>query len=112
FEQPYVPEVAASKPFAAHKALAREAAAKSLVLLKNDKKTLPFSKDLHSIAVIGEDATEARLGGYSGPGNGSVSILEGIRQRAGKNIAVTYMPGPGRNTRAWTVVPRKYLTHT
>lgn len=112
FEQPYVAEAAVTKSFAAHKALAREAAAKSIVLLKNDKKTLPLSKNLRSIAVIGADATEARLGGYSGPGNGSVSILEGIRQRAGKNIAVTYMPGPGRNSKTWTVVPGKYLTHT
>jgi beta-glucosidase len=112
FEQPYVSEAAATKSFAAHKALAREAAAKSVVLLKNDKKTLPLSKKLHSIAVIGEDATEARLGGYSGPGNGRVSIVEGIRQKAGKNMAVSYMPGPGRNTETWTVVPGKYLTHT
>ena len=112
FEQPYVSESAVTKSLAAHKALAREAAAKSIVLLKNDKKTLPLSKKLSSIAVIGEDATEARLGGYSGPGNDKVSILEGIRKRAGKNLAVSYMPGPGRNAQAWTVVPGKYLTHT
>jgi beta-glucosidase len=112
FEQPYVSEAAVTKPLTAHKALAREAAAKSVVLLKNDKKTLPLSKKLRSIAVIGEDATEARLGGYSGPGNDKVSILEGIRRKAGKNIAVSYMPGPGRNTKAWNVVPGKYLAHT
>ena len=112
FEQPYVSESAVTKSLAAHKALAREAAAKSVVLLKNDKNILPLSKKIRSIAVIGTDATEARLGGYSGPGNNKVSILEGIRQKAGKNIAVSYMPGPGRSSKAWTVVGGKYLTHT
>ena len=112
FEQPYVSESAVTKSLAAHRALAREAAAKSVVLLKNDKNILPLSKTIRSIAVIGTEATEARLGGYSGPGNNKVSILEGIRQKAGKNIAVSYMPGPGRSSKAWTVVGGKYLTHT
>ncbi|HRO45400.1 glycoside hydrolase family 3 C-terminal domain-containing protein [Agriterribacter sp.] len=111
FEQPYVAETAIVKSLATHKALAREAAAKSIVLLKNDKHLLPLSKNLRSIAVIGEDAVAARLGGYSGPGNNKVSILDGIRQKTGENIQVSYVPGPGRETKAWTVVPPKYLHH-
>src|SRR4029079_4309047 len=71
FERPYVdPDSAASwNGHASHRALALEAARASIVLLRNDRGTLPLSKRLASIAVIGQDATEARLGGYSGPGN-------------------------------------------
>ena len=53
-----------------HKTIAKQAALESIVLLKNEKNILPLNKNLKSIAVIGEDATAARLGGYSGPGNG------------------------------------------
>ena len=43
-------------------------------------------KIIRTIAVIGTDAIEARLGGYSGPGNNKISILEGIKKRAGAKI--------------------------
>ena len=47
-----------------------------------------------SIAVIGADATEARLGGYSGPGIDKVSILDGIRAQLGARRAFATPPGP------------------
>ena len=37
--------------------------------------------------------TAARLGGYSGPGNNKINILDGIKQRAGNNIKVLYAEG-------------------
>src|SRR5436190_15487877 len=76
FEHPYTDEAEVSKwnSNPAHKIIAREAAEKSMVLLKNEKNLLPLKKTIPSIAVIGIDATEARLGGYSGPGNGKVNI--------------------------------------
>ena len=40
---------------------------------------LPLKKICESVAVIGVDADEARLGGYSGPAATTFSILEGIR---------------------------------
>jgi beta-glucosidase len=69
FENPYTDEATVNKwnGNPAHKLLAREAAEKSMVLLKNDNNLLPLKKSIGSIAVIGVDATEARLGGYSGP---------------------------------------------
>jgi beta-glucosidase len=49
------------------KALALEAAQKSIVLLKNRDHILPLAKDRYkTIAVIGPNAGEARLGSYSG----------------------------------------------
>ena len=84
FENPYVDPKAAEAVNGSreHRDLALEAARKSIVLLKNDKNTLPLSKNIRTIAVIGQDAGEARLGGYSGPGINRISILEGIKQKA------------------------------
>ncbi|HEY4064729.1 MAG TPA: glycoside hydrolase family 3 C-terminal domain-containing protein [Puia sp.] len=112
FEHPYVTEADQKKwndPAGNHKALARQAALESIVLLKNDSKLLPLPPSTHSIAVIGPDAVEARLGGYSGPGNGKVNILDGIRQRAGEKIRVSYTPGCGRETPEWAVIPADCL---
>ena len=74
---------------------AKKAALESIVLLKNKDNILPISKKIESIAVIGPDAVEARLGGYSGPGNSKVSILQGIKNIA-KSIRVDYSEGCGR----------------
>ena len=82
FEHPYVNVDSAAywNGNAAHRALALEAARQSIVLLRNEREVLPLRKSLKSIAVIGSDATEARLGGYSGPGIQKVSIVDGIRE--------------------------------
>ena len=92
FEKPYVSETFSDDGTQAsvYKTLAKKAAIESIVLLKNarlpgqNKRVLPFQKDINSIAVIGPDAIEARLGGYSGPGNGKQNILDGIKKRAGR----------------------------
>src|SRR5262245_29448605 len=108
FEKPYVdPDSAAYwNNHADHRALAREAARASVVLLKNDRNTLPLARP-RSIAVLGVDASQARLGGYSGPGIKPVSILEGIRAR-GASI-VRFAPGPGRISREYVVVQSEQL---
>jgi len=113
FEKPYVDETVAAQyaNTLAHKAIARKAAQASLVLLKNNGAVLPFAANTRTIAVIGEEATAARLGGYSGPGNKKVSILDGLRARAGKNIQVLYAPGAGIQHEAYTTIPVQYLQH-
>jgi beta-glucosidase len=100
FEHPYADSVAGSSP--AHQALARTAAREAIVLLKNDHDLLPLARTVKSIAVIGADAVDARLGGYSGPGVHPVSILDGLRA---KGAAVTYAPGPGRLSPTFTTIP-------
>ena len=77
-----------------HKQLALEAARQSIVLLKNDKKTLPLDvKKIKSIAVVGINAGNSEFGDYSGaPVNAPVSILQGIRNKLGDNIKVVYAP--------------------
>ena len=77
-----------------HRGLALEAARKVIVLLKNDKNLLPLDLSrLKTIAVIGPNAADVHLGGYSrDPGRG-VSILDGIRARVGKQATVLYAEG-------------------
>ena len=89
----------------AHRLLAKQAALESMVLLKNDKHMLPLKKSIKSIAVIGIDATEARLGGYSGPGNDKVNILDGIKNKLGRSVDVMYAPGCGRSSPEWVTIP-------
>ena len=111
FDSPYVdPDSAAYwNGHADHRALALAAARASMVLLKNDKDVLPLSGALRSLAVIGTDAAEGRLGGYSGPGNQVATILDGIRQRLGPS-RVRYAAGPGRLAQEYVVVPASALT--
>jgi beta-glucosidase len=114
FEHPYVDleAAAAANGSAAHRELARETARASMVLLKNDAHVLPLSKTTKTLAVIGLDAQEARLGGYSGPGVHKVSIVDGIRQALGSATNVLYAPGPGRATRDLGVIPPEQLAST
>ncbi len=67
----------------AHKKLAREAAQKSIVLLKNENKTLPLSKSVKTIAVIGPNANdgEVLLANYHGFPSHCVTPLEGIKKK-------------------------------
>ncbi len=77
------------------RSLAREVALQSIVLLKNESNTLPFSKKIKSIAVIGPYAndTSVLLGNYNGIPSQPVTILSGISRRAGKRIKVLYCQG-------------------
>jgi beta-glucosidase len=77
-----------------HRALARQAACESLVLLKNTG-ILPLSNHLHSIAVIGPNAHDltAQLGNYHGTPVQPLTILEGIQQAIGDGTQVHYVAG-------------------
>jgi beta-glucosidase len=112
FENPYVTpdDAARANGHADHRAIAREAAGKSIVLLRNERGRLPLSKKAGRIAVIGQDATEARLGGYSGPGIRPVSILDGIRAAVGAGGTVRHAAGPGRVEPTLAVIPADQLS--
>jgi beta-glucosidase len=76
-----------------HKALARLVTQKSIVLLKNENHTLPIQKEkLKSIAVIGPYANQVLLDWYSGTPPYTVSAVEGIQNKVGKKVRVTYAP--------------------
>ncbi|MDO7907643.1 glycoside hydrolase family 3 C-terminal domain-containing protein [Paenibacillus sp. JX-17] len=84
-------------PAAEHGETARELAEEGMVLLKNDNAQLPLKAgSLKSIAVIGPDAdNSSAAGGGSSLVNPTytVSPLEGIKKRAGKNVTVQYEAG-------------------
>jgi beta-glucosidase len=111
FEHPYVDpgQAVQSNGSVEHLALARQAARESIVLLKNERRTLPLSKTIGAVAVIGADASEARLGGYSGPGVRKMSILDGIREVLGPSSRVEFASGPGRAVRDFVTVPADAL---
>lgn len=67
--------------------------AKSVVLLKNEKKLLPLKKgNIKRIAVIGPRANEVLFDWYSGTPPYTVSILQGIKNAVGNNVEVIYEP--------------------
>ena len=75
-----------------HKALALEAARKSIVLLKNEGNLLPLDKAaVKSIAVIGPLGNEVFLDWYAGIPPYTVSPLDGIKAKAGPAVRVRYL---------------------
>lgn len=81
----------------ATRALAREAAQKSMVLLKNAGALLPLPKDLAKLLVVGALADDrlSTLGPWSGDGRAeeSISIVQGIKQAVSPATRVVYLPG-------------------
>ena len=76
FKKPYDNHTSTDTTLApSHLAVSREAARKSMVLLKNDNNTLPISKNIHSLAVIGPlaDAPRDQLGTWIFDGQGEDS---------------------------------------
>jgi beta-glucosidase len=105
FEHPYVDEskVEATLTRPEGLALERKIAGRSMVLLKNDNKTLPLAKSVKRIAVIGllADSTRDIEGGWTveglfgAPGKSHpVTVLAGIKNKLGPDVQVTYVAGP------------------
>lgn len=96
FDQPYVDPVRAEKVTNTpeHQRLALQAAHEALILLKNQNNLLPLDRSKYKrIAVIGPNAADVHLGGYSGePGRGT-SVLQGIKDKVGGSAEVLYAEG-------------------
>ncbi len=76
-----------------HQQAVRVATQKSIVLLKNEKKTFPVnSKKVKKITIVGQLADQVLLDWYSGSAPYVVTPLEGIKKRLGKQIEITYVP--------------------
>lgn len=77
-----------------HNTMAREAARKSIVLLKNDG-ILPLNRHIKKIAVIGPNADnfEALIGNYNGIPMNPVTILDGIKNKTGETSEIVYAEG-------------------
>ncbi|WP_037322127.1 beta-glucosidase BglX [Salegentibacter sp. Hel_I_6] len=100
FDDPYLyanPALLEQISFEDHKELARDVAKKSIVLLKNEGDLLPLKDEVKNIAVIGPlaDDKDTPIGNWraQGEANSAVSLLEGLKNNAGKNVNITYAKG-------------------
>lgn len=105
FDHPYIDESKVDSVLDRPEGLAleRKLAAKSMVLLRNENQTLPLSKELKKIAVIGPlaDSGHDIEGGWTveglfGKGGKShpVTVYAGIKNKLGADAQVTLVPGP------------------
>jgi beta-glucosidase len=78
-----------------NKALAKETALESIVLLKNENNLLPLRKDIGTIAVIGpnSDETFVLLGNYNGTPSDPCTPLRGIKEKLAGASEVLYAQG-------------------
>lgn len=78
----------------ANRLAARNLAQQSIVLLRNERNTLPLAKNLRNVAVIGALAADsaATIGAWGGMGRhtDAVSILDGIKAAVSSRTRVTY----------------------
>jgi beta-glucosidase len=79
----------------AHRRLAREAAVKSLVLLKNEEGLIPLDKDLRMVYVTGPLAADAQvmLGNYYGLNEDISTVLEGVMGKVWAATKVDFRQG-------------------
>lgn len=98
-----------------HRALALEAAQKSIVLLKNENHTLPLKKDLRSIAVIGPNADQwlMLLGNYNGVPADPITPLRGIREKLTPHTEIHYAQGSelAQGIPMLTPIPASVFSH-
>ena len=96
FEHPYVDEERAATEVGseANMPLARRAADEAITLLQNKGNILPLDlSKIKTLAVIGPNGNKERLGGYSGMPPYYVTVLDGIRKRAGSGVNVVFAEG-------------------
>jgi beta-glucosidase len=96
FEDPYTDPNEAERVSGCteHREVAQQAARETITLLKNEKNILPLDPDKEqTIAVIGPNADECMLGGYSGVPKYAATFLDGIKARAGSKTKVLYSEG-------------------
>ena len=104
FDHPYIDESAVATDASPEgRALARRLAARSMVLLKNDRNILPLSQSIRNVAVIGRlaDSQGDITGGPTpagvftrSPDPQAVTVLAALRNRLGGTARITYVDGP------------------
>ena len=112
FENPYTDVSLIGKVFHSkeHQDLALEAGRKSIVMLKNDNNTLPVSKDVKKIALIGNLADISSIGGYSPREAKGTTVYDALKRRFGNSIQINYVQTGISNT--FTSVPSSSLSNS
>jgi len=99
FDHPYTDVIDESARYllTESKAIAQELAAESMVLLKNNSKTLPLTSSVKQIALIGPMASDkANLLGawsYNGKEKDVESIIEGLNKEFKSDVKINYSKG-------------------
>lgn len=114
FDHPYVDPEKAKAVVGSRKgdSISLKAAEETIVLLKNENNLAPLKLSaFKNIAVIGPNANDTLLGGYSGTPKHFVTVLEGIKKYVKDNATVRYAEGckitlPGK----WEEDPVKLST--
>ncbi len=96
--------------------LARIAAQKSIVLLKNSDNILPLDREIKTLAVIGPNAAnfESLIGNYNGIAKDPVNVLEGICNKVTPATKVIYAEGSdlAEGVHNLEIIPSRYLQTT
>lgn len=111
FENPYVDpkEAQAQVRKEEHVRLAREAAQQSIVILENKHHTLPLSRNLKRISVIGPNADNHynQLGDYTAPQNREaiITVLDGIKAKM-SHAEIEYVKGCAIRDTSWLEIKK------
>lgn len=99
FDNPYVNTDQHVKYAPEHLAKAKEAAEQSVILLKNDRETLPFTDKIRTIAVVGPlaDAPHDQMGTwvFDGEKIHTQTVLAALKEMYGDKVQFIYEPGLG-----------------
>lgn len=97
FENPYVVTPQTVKYADAHLQIAKTAAEQSVILLKNDAQTLPFTDEVKAVAVVGPmaDAPYEQMGTwvFDGEKEHTQTPLKAIREMYGDKVNVIFEQG-------------------
>jgi len=115
FEHPFAaPELMGSLGSAAHRKVARQCVRESLVLLKNEGKSLPLTKATKKLVIVGKAADDLGIqcGGWTidwqgktgKVTSGGTTILKALQQAAPKHMAVAFSPDGSQLQGAETVL--------
>jgi len=108
---PYSRISIAENDSSAHREVARDAARRAIVLLKNEDGLLPLGSSVGKIAVVGPSADDpvAVLGNYHGISSRQVTPLEGI-ERQFPAAQVRYALGATYTASTHALIPSTFLT--
>ena len=99
FDNPFVNTDQHVKYAPEHLAKAKEAVEQSVILLKNDRETLPFTDKIHTIAVVGPlaDAPHDQMGTwvFDGEKAHTQTVLTALKGMYGDKVQFIYEPGLG-----------------
>jgi beta-glucosidase len=96
FENPYTDPAEAQRVIGcdANRKLAYRAATESMILLKNNNNLLPLQKGKYKrIAIVGPNADRCILGGYANVPKQTISPLQSLKNKMGKDVELIYAEG-------------------